>query len=84
MKRGEAKRNSASDTTVMPGQLVSGDDLLRVLFPKTSRPTLRWLRDMQNQRRVPFCKIGRLVFFYPDKVRDALNSQRTAQFGRTQ
>jgi hypothetical protein len=55
--------------------------LLRIIFPQSSRPTLRWLRDQQKARKVPFCKIGHLVFFDPAKVRDALNNQRTAQYG---
>lgn len=49
-------------------QLVDGVQLLEILFPKKSRPTLRWLRDQQEQRRVSFLKIGRLVFFNPLQV----------------
>lgn len=50
------------------GRLVSGAELLEIIFPKKSRPTLRWLRDQQEQRRVSFVKIGRLVFFNPKQV----------------
>jgi len=51
------------------GQFVNGPKLLEILFPQPSRPTLRWLRDQQKARRIPFVKIGRLVFFCPDQVR---------------
>lgn len=64
-------------------QLVDGDELLKIMFPPKCRPTLRWLRDQQKTRRVPFIKMGRLVFFDPVKVREALNGQRTAKFGGT-
>lgn len=39
--------------------------LLEILFDESSRPSLRWLRDQQRNRTVPFCKIGRRVFFDP-------------------
>jgi hypothetical protein len=53
------------------GQLVNGDMLLKILFPTNCRPTLRWLRDQQKERRVPFRKVGHLVFFDPDEVRES-------------
>lgn len=53
-------------------QLVSGQKLLETLFQAECRPTLRWLRDQQKARRIPFVKIGRLVFFSPTQVRQAL------------
>lgn len=59
-------------TDFVGGQLVDGVVLLEILFPKKCRPTLRWLRDQRIAKRVPFRKIGRLVFFDPDEVREAL------------
>jgi hypothetical protein len=59
------------------GQLVDGNTLLEIIFPKKSRPTLRWLRDQQELRRVPYRKIGRLVFFDPDEVRAAWRDRFT-------
>lgn len=53
-------------------QLIDGKRLLEVLFAENCRPTLRWLRDQQKSRRIPFVKIGRLVFFNPAHVRVAL------------
>jgi uncharacterized protein YbaR (Trm112 family) len=53
-------------------QLVDGPKLLEILFQPECRPTLRWLRDQQRARRIPYVKIGRLVFFSPEQVRRAL------------
>jgi hypothetical protein len=56
-------------------QLMSGQKLLETLFQAECRPTLRWLRDQQKARRIPFVKIGRLVFFCPAQVRQALQGK---------
>lgn len=53
-------------------RLVDAKGLLDNLFDPTSRPSLRWLRQMQSQRRIPYLKIGHLVFFDVEKVRNAL------------
>jgi hypothetical protein len=53
-------------------QFVSGDQLLQILFPPETRPTLRWLRDRQKKRDVPSVKLGRRVFFVPALVRESL------------
>jgi len=50
-------------------QYVDGVKLLELLFTADCRPTLRWLRDQQKARRIPYVKIGRLVFFCPAEVR---------------
>ena len=53
--------------------LLQAPDLLVALWPQeTSRPSLRWIRKMQSARALPFVKIGRLVYFEPDRVRAAL------------
>ena len=57
-------------------QLVDARKLLEILFSEESRPTVRWLRDQQKTRRIPFIKIGRLVFFSPEQVRRSLGSQK--------
>ena len=51
-------------------QLVDGPTLLEIVFKPECRPTLRWLRDQQKRRTIPFLKIGRLVFFDPENVRE--------------
>jgi hypothetical protein len=57
------------DTNV---QLVDAEKLLEILFPADCRPTLRWLRERQKKQEIPFIKLGRLVFFNPAKVQEAL------------
>jgi hypothetical protein len=44
---------------------VDANKLLEILFDEASRPSLRWLRDQQKARSLPFAKIGRRVFFDP-------------------
>lgn len=60
---------------ISDGQLVDAVTLLQLLFPEKCRPTVRWLRDQQKARRVPFRKIGRLIFFEPNEVREAWNKR---------
>jgi hypothetical protein len=63
--------------------LVDAPRLLEILFPnKSCRPSLRWLRDQQKRRAVPYCKIGRLVFFIPERVRAAFEAKAIAPRGR--
>jgi uncharacterized protein YbaR (Trm112 family) len=64
------------ETPDLNSQLVDGPKLLEILFPPDCRPTLRWLRDQQKARRIPFVKIGRLVFFSPANVRTALEKKQ--------
>jgi len=58
-------------------QLVDAKRLLELLFDEASRPSLRWLREQQARRTIPFVRLGRLVFFDPNCVRDAMNSRFT-------
>ena len=52
---------------------VDGPRLLELLFPdEISRPSLRWLREQQKAKRLPFVRIGRLVFFDAEQVRNHL------------
>ena len=60
----------------LPGGLVGAETLLELIWPdENTRPSLRWLREMQAKRLVPFRKIGRLVYFDPIEVRQALDTQ---------
>jgi len=61
-----------------PVRLVDARGLLEALFDPSSRPSLRWVRDMQSQRKIPFLKIGRLVRFDVEQVRQAID--KTASF----
>ncbi len=60
-------------------KLVDAGGLLNALFPDECRPSVRWLRDQQKRRAIPFVKIGHLVFFDVDRVRDTLDSQHTVE-----
>ncbi len=56
-----------------PAGLVDAQGLLRALWPdESSRPSLRWLREMTARRKIPQIKLGRLSFFEPERVRAAL------------
>jgi len=46
--------------------------LLAVWPEKSGRPSARTIRNWQVRRVIPFVKVGRLVMFDPDRVRDAL------------
>lgn len=58
-------------------QLVNAEGLLESLFPANARPTVRWLREQCRRRTIPFIKIGRLVWFDPEQVRQSLNHRHT-------
>jgi hypothetical protein len=40
--------------------LVSGAEMLAMVFSAENRPSLRWLAEQQEQRTLPFKKMGRL------------------------
>ena len=58
-------------------QLVDAARLLEILFDERSRPSLRWLREQQRRRTIPYIKIGHLVRFNPAQVREALEERNT-------
>jgi hypothetical protein len=59
----------------LPPRYVAAPKLLEILFEDDCRPSLRWLREKQAARKIPFVKIGRLVFFDPVAVKAALNAR---------
>ena len=60
-------------TQTSPPGLVSIETLRETLWPDpASRPSVRWLRELQARRMVPFLKIGSKVYFEPERVRAAL------------
>lgn len=63
-------------TTNQPAQnggLVNAESLLEILFPdERSRPSLRFIRSLQAKRRLPYYKVGRLVFFDVGEARAAI------------
>ncbi len=62
-----------------PRKLVGARGLLEALFEEEDRPSLRWLRQMQAQRKIPYLKIGHLVRFDVDKVKLALEKSSEVQ-----
>lgn len=53
--------------------LVGAEGLLKELFPDpSSRPCVRWLREQQKRRVIPFYRVSRLVFFNVYEVRESL------------
>ncbi|MGJ8638405.1 MAG: hypothetical protein ACSHYA_03340 [Opitutaceae bacterium] len=58
-------------------KLVDAKGLLTTLFEEDCRPSLRWLRQMQAQRKIPYIKIGHLVRFDVGQVRRALSENYT-------
>ena len=75
---GELK--SQDETQDQPAtRYVDAPKLLEILFDESSRPSLRWLRDQQRNRTVPFCKIGRRVFFDPQIVKFHFDAKAAAR-----
>ena len=74
---GKAKKQDS-----IPSGLVGALPLLEITFPdEKTRPSLRWLREMQAKRLIPFRKIGRLVYFSPEEVRQALDQFKVETIG---
>jgi hypothetical protein len=60
--------------------LVGAEKCLEILFPhEESRPSIRSFREWQARRYFPHIKIGRMTFFDPAKVHDALSRRFTIQ-----
>jgi hypothetical protein len=71
------KNTDDESISIDPPQLVRAERLLEILFDQESRPSLRWLRQMQAQRKIPYVKIGHLVRFNVDNVRKAIEEDCT-------
>jgi hypothetical protein len=56
-------------------KLVDAATLLNVLWDETCRPSLRWLREQQARRSIPFIKLGARVWFMPSEVRRCLREK---------
>jgi hypothetical protein len=58
-------------------KLVDVHGLLEELFPPECRPTPRWVRDQQKHKTIPFVRLGRLIFFDVNQVREAIARRHT-------
>ncbi len=77
--KSDTVNNFGERSTVGPG-LLDAIDLLAEIWPRpNSRPSLRWLREQQRKRTIPFIKVGHKVFFNPVKVRQALEKNFTVE-----
>jgi hypothetical protein len=78
-----AKQNCMNDSSSCGRQpqtdpadrFVSAEQLLKILWDECSRPSLRWLREQQARRTIPFIKIGARVWFQPDVVKSHLQEK---------
>ena len=60
--------------------LVSAPTLLKELWPnEAERPSLRWLRSRTKDGTFPFIRLGHLVWFDLDEVREAITATRTVR-----
>ena len=62
-----------------PKKLVDAHGLLEALFDEESRPSLRSVRQMQKRRLIPYIKLGHLVRFDVEKVREVMDTRFTVQ-----
>lgn len=69
-------KSNAKTSSVGRG-LVNGDTLLKELFNQESRPSGRWLSLRIKDRSIPYKKIGRMVFYDVDEVRDVLERKNS-------
>jgi hypothetical protein len=64
--------------TPLATRYVTAPRLLKILFDEASCPSLRWLRDRQKDRSIPFVRCGRKIFFDPELVKLHFNTKATA------
>jgi hypothetical protein len=61
-------------------ELVGAETLLERLWPdQKDRPSLRTLRNWQKRRIIPYVRLGRLVYFHPDEVAQAIRERWTVR-----
>jgi hypothetical protein len=72
---------SETETAAVSGMregLLNAPQLLEAVWPdKKSRPSLRFLRNLQAARAIPFVKLGRKVFFKLEDVRMTIAERHT-------
>lgn len=73
------KRIQTQQQQVEAGKLVDANALLDAIFSRESRPSMRWIREQTRNKAIPYIRVGRLVFFDPDQVREALAKNNTVK-----
>lgn len=71
MERSERRADAMSEL-VLKGKLVSAETLLDQLFDPQARPSMRWLRTQTKSKAIPYVRIGHLIFFDVEMVRETL------------
>jgi hypothetical protein len=67
-------RKTASPEIGDTPKLLGAAGCMAVIWPNPKeRPSFRWFKQLQLQGYIPFHRIGRLVFFDPIQVRQALD-----------
>jgi hypothetical protein len=61
---------------VKDGKLVDAEGLINVLWDSACKPGLRTIRRWQQRKLIPYIRVGRLVFFDPPAVRQALDKRK--------
>lgn len=72
-------KESDEDRSERIRKLVGAEELLKILWTEACRPSLRWLREQQKRRTIPFVKVGHLVFFDPPTVAAKLAKNATVK-----
>jgi len=76
LTRGNGDMSQTNPAMTYLAGLVGAETCLRLVFPdEATRPCLRYFRELQRKRLLPFKKIGRRTFFDPVEVRRALDRQ---------
>lgn len=74
-----ATGNAIHQSTTIKSGLVDVKGLLEQGWPdQSSRPSIRWAREMQARRVIPHIRIGGKVFFEVDRVMAALRRMEIA------
>ena len=61
-------------------ELLDANGLLERLWPEArSRPSLRWLREQQKRKAIPYIKWGRRIFFDPKQVAEVIADRLTVR-----
>ena len=61
-------------------ELLDANGLLERLWPEArSRPSLRWLREQQKRKAIPYIKWGRRIFFDPKQVAAVIADKLTVR-----
>jgi len=73
----QTQNAQGSHPAEVENRLVDAKTLLQRLWDDESRPSLRWLRQQQAERTIPYVMMGARVWFDPVEVRRCLTERWT-------